>query len=238
MPVPTLKGVEGSFPHRYFEVTQKLFSLSKADYRVRRYLINCLEEQANPDSCDRCKQNAAFQLAICCYIGFGTECNEKQATFWLERSGKQSGDLSARVEQIRTIIPDWPYSKERMTNLHDHGFLKTTDYADEYRNAGAALLLKSTYSQEIETIKETLGDEHPVVMVLRDILISFFRAECKLEQSAAMRRKLQEDLENSQKLSTQHLDTLASASDLTEILRLQDNYSLADMMNRRRFERA
>ena len=137
------------------------------------------------------------------------------------------------MEQTRTIIPDWPYSNERMTTLHNHGFLKTTDYADEYRNVGAALLVKSTYSQEIETVKETLGAEHPVVMVLLDILISFFRAEGNLEQSAAMRRKLQEDLENSQQFGPQHLDTLASVSDLAEILRLQGNYSLADMMNRR-----
>ena len=108
-----------------------------------------------------------FQTAFCYKIGFGTPKNPPQVSVWLEKCNRKDFDLE--VEISRNV--DQAFHSVRMNSLKLDGYIDTADYISNlYQDIASLDDVEAVYRREIDDAEETLGNEHPVMVLLRSIL--------------------------------------------------------------------
>ena len=77
------------------------------DFRLREFIIKCLESTIANSGKSAMKhissQNAALQLALSRYIGFGTMKDDQQTTFILNKHSFTNEELQNQIQLIKTI---------------------------------------------------------------------------------------------------------------------------------------
>lgn len=129
-------------------------------YRVRNYIASCLKHEAVHGYTVSSKQNAAFQYAICCRIGFGRRADEEYVLAWLMRSGRTQVQLQTMLTRIREGVAK---NFLRFHNSHHasvKGLRATRDGQD----------LISILAREIEDLSRFFGPQSRLVLDKRTSL--------------------------------------------------------------------
>ncbi|KAH6649388.1 kinase-like domain-containing protein [Chaetomium tenue] len=129
---------KGSMPakigdaHCRFNVSVSLYPLLHANYLVRKHIFQHLAAKATSSSCKKCRRAAAFQIAFCYYVGFGTKKDQEKAIKIAEdpRVKKSREDLE---EELGNTEPLWSFVNLRFINLSRDGFGFMASLAAEYR---------------------------------------------------------------------------------------------------------
>ena len=108
-----------------------------------------------------------FQTAFCYQIGFGTPKNPPQVSVWLEKCNRKGFDLE--VEISRNVNQAFHSVRMGSSKLEEH--IDTTDYVSNlYQDLASLDDVEAVYRREINDAEETLGTEHPALVLLRSIL--------------------------------------------------------------------
>lgn len=71
------------------------------DFLIRKQVITCLQSQANTMEYPH-RLDAAFQLAVCCRLGFGGPLGNNDVDDWFILTDRTTDELDAEIESIRT----------------------------------------------------------------------------------------------------------------------------------------
>lgn len=108
-----------------------------------------------------------FQTAFCYQIGFGTPKNPPQVLVWLEKCNRKG--FNSEVEISRN--EGQAFHNLRMNSLKLEGHIDVADHVSNlYRETVSLNVVEAVYRREINDAEETLGNEHPVLVVLRSSL--------------------------------------------------------------------
>jgi tetratricopeptide (TPR) repeat protein len=196
-------------------------SLCAADHRVRKQIVHYLEKHAKIESSEGYVLNAAFQLAFCKKVGFGTLRDEDAALFWLHKSNR--ADLQEAIEKARI---DKPIYNARVRKLYDDGQLLPASGGAEYFGMNDLETVEAECRREFKQIRDTFGKVHPAVINLRMSLMNLLKAE-RHHQLPEFIDDMREELERDPEYGPEHFQTLWCKSDLAMAL-----------LGRKEFERA
>ncbi|KAF2659853.1 kinase-like protein [Lophiostoma macrostomum CBS 122681] len=86
-----------------FKVIKIWSRAMSGDYRLRTAIFDALVSQAgsHPDVC--CRDNAAWQLAICYELGFGCAHSSQQSADWAKRCSKSMEELRTELKRLESI---------------------------------------------------------------------------------------------------------------------------------------
>ena len=134
---------------------------------MRELIFESLRQQAETSVCPRRRLNATFQTAFCYQIGFGTPKNPSQVSVWLEKCNRKDFDLE--VEISRNMNQAFHSVRINSLKLEEH--IDTVDcISNLYQDIASLDDVEAVYRREINDAEETLGNEHPVLVLLRSIL--------------------------------------------------------------------
>ena len=119
---------------------------------------------AGGEGCDACCQNAAFQLAICFFFGFGTADDASEVAKWLGLSCRTATDLAAVLQRMgndnkRSVIH---------VDLSQRGF--TNDLPDRYRQDGVLPEAIKLHSEMLAARERVFGPSHTSAVRIRKSL--------------------------------------------------------------------
>ena len=108
-----------------------------------------------------------FQMAFCYQIGFGTPKSPPQVSVWLKKCNRK--DFNREVEISRNV--NQAFQSVRMNSLKLEEHIDTADYISNlYQDTASLDDAEAVYRREINDAEGTLGNEHPVLVLLRSIL--------------------------------------------------------------------
>jgi tetratricopeptide (TPR) repeat protein len=220
--------------------------ISRLDYRVRQHIFSQLRIDAEEQNCANCRENAAYQTALCYRLGFGVKRDVRQASYWLtksQRDGKfaevvhfmsftlgESHELlddkdrekpymDVEIMLLRLLVDDDPYHSAKMNSLYTNGVLASVDYAAEYSADGALVLegVCDTYKREAADIAEELGYDHDVPFMIRNILSWLLKAAGQLKDAKKIAQEHYEFLKNQAGFGPEHSETITELSFLAEL---------------------
>lgn len=153
--------------------------LLHADRRIRVGIVQELSRRYWTSKCLRCKQQAAFQVALSHHTGYGIPRSLKQSHKWLELSGRSSTELESQIGYAKSLILP-PYVNVRLRELQSQ-FIMQVDHAHEYRAISGSNIsdIKTALADEVRDIEITFEETHLMTVVLtRTLGTSFGCFQC------------------------------------------------------------
>jgi tetratricopeptide (TPR) repeat protein len=133
---------------------------------VRKYLIQCLEAQADKESCASCQQQAAYILAVFIRIGFGCSQDTERSQRYLLQSLRPHSDLSEAIKNLkyggRSIAED--STEESDVMALDIPF---ADIDSEYLDSQNAAMVYKELHTELLALEKSLGQGHRTVIDMK-----------------------------------------------------------------------
>ncbi|KAF8534599.1 kinase-like domain-containing protein [Trichophaea hybrida] len=172
--------------------------------------------------------NLALQVAFCYRIGFGIAADDDHSQIWLERAGKQQGDLEIEMKSVRA-----PYLKnKRIRMFEDDGRLQKFLLSDEYRSGGSGSkklkeAIKET-QREVCDMAHVFGDVHFVPLQLKAILGDLMDEHGDLEDAKALRTHIKDETKNA--YGTNHPEYLNSLLSLARSHKLLGEWEEAQVL--------
>lgn len=153
-----------------------LHSLTDLDHRVRKQIFQNLTNLLK-SKCASCRQNAAYQLAVCYVIGFETTPNGQMAAQLLEKSSCTRERLHQETMLIIHAQDTRAHNNKDFSTLWNMGHLLPSDPSVQYRQQRSALLAEvEDRLQEIEQASAGLSPNHSYVFGLRSSLVGVYVA--------------------------------------------------------------
>ncbi|KAI0858827.1 hypothetical protein F4860DRAFT_287009 [Xylaria cubensis] len=168
--------------HSCLNLSSAFFQLIILDYRVRIYVVQCLEQRAN-GSCEQCAKATAFELAFCYTLGFGVMSNTMTAQTWLTRSGSTTDQLGERLEYLRNLtISDIETTTHARSGIKGNFAIShNVRYGSENFQSAEIHL-----SREIQDLEKYLGIDNWQLFELKFELIHLIWAQNKAKQATVM----------------------------------------------------
>ncbi|KAM7189223.1 Protein kinase-like domain containing protein [Naviculisporaceae sp. PSN 640] len=118
--------------HSRFRVSWGFEQLLCANYLVRKLIFRSLKTKAASSPCKKCRRFAAFQVAFCYYVGFGTKRDQELASRIVSHPDvkKTVDDLEEEAEEVSGT---WVFSNYRFRKLAREGFSLMVNHVAEYR---------------------------------------------------------------------------------------------------------
>ena len=185
---------------------------------LRKHIIRCLRLQFTNKSERIHRTNAAYQLAVCCRLGFGATQDDGNTSEWLTVAGKTLDDLERDVDIIRTrdTYHELDYRKDNMRILaKDGSFLVEVGFN---RNGVAVHETELSLSRELQGMRQILVPTHWVVIRLQVELSRTFEDRGHYNQARSLLEETLQLLENEPKYGPSDPITLLVAVDLMRLL--------------------
>ena len=96
-----------------FQLAGYMTILLHADRLIRVGIVQELLQRYEASKRLRCKQHAAFQVALSYHTGYGIPCSLEQSNRWLELSDRSATELEGRIEYARNLLLP-PYVNVRL----------------------------------------------------------------------------------------------------------------------------
>lgn len=187
-----------------------------SDYILREYIADCFEHEALECDIEECRQNAAFQLAFCCWIGFGRPKDDAAARNWLQKCRRQFGDLRVTVQMAAQVTR--PISNLHVNKLISDGFLHQADCAERYQLSGRLNESEAIYKREIMDMESALGNED-VLTALKVKLSDILEHQRKFREAEAILQSLVAKAESDENFSLYYfVDVEAIKARLANVL--------------------
>jgi tetratricopeptide (TPR) repeat protein len=191
--------------------------LYASDYRVRVYLRRCIEKRvlSATDTSTPTSRNLAFQLALCCSIGFGGAKNNAMAQESLLRSSRSQEDLNQEIEfMYRWDYPPWKWDDgppKLHVRLDGQGHMMRVAL-ENYRVAGVLYEAEITIRQEIRDIGWHVSEGNKIVTYLADELANILEFQKRWDEAEELFIQVLEIRKRF--LGTRHIATLTSMTTL------------------------
>jgi len=166
--------------HGKIDVSKFFFEVDACDSRVQNCLAKSLMAMADSPGCTICSQNAALQVALCYYFGFGVEANDDQRQSWLLRSGRDTGYF----EKLSQIIKEMDSPVAVMQQISDLGY--QSDLGSEYYQDG---ILEQALRQHRDMAKArelAFGRSHFSAIRMYAMLADLLAYDRQLDEAAAI----------------------------------------------------
>ncbi|KAI8934447.1 hypothetical protein NX059_009179 [Plenodomus lindquistii] len=213
--------------HTNFKLSESIFQLIRCDFRVRKYLTQCLREEAQQVPC---VSNSAFQLSLCYLIGFGVAADKEVSRFWLQASGKSEDDLATERDAIAHYSQaDWPYLYHTtfLNNLHNDGYLRSFDYLDTHMPKVSIHTLRESYERELIDLRSELGETAYVTLALSQVYGKILGDAGHYPEAIRIGEQQLAILTNMAEFDAEHMNIQNTQSDLADLYRHQGNYQEA-----------
>jgi tetratricopeptide (TPR) repeat protein len=198
---------------------------------VRSLIFQCLEHKAKTSKCKKCTKRAAFELAFCYYIGFGTASNHQLAESWACKAGKKLEDL----EDEKDEVIDYDFNPNSTLNelRHQH-FGMIMDHTNEYRRPDYNLkVVLETLQREIRDLDEAFETQFMLTTTMRGVLAGVYLGAGHTDDAERIYRQLVDFFEQDPDHGPTHSDTWSSQQHLAEILRQGGKLGEAEEVARR-----
>ncbi|KAK3368035.1 hypothetical protein B0H63DRAFT_89130 [Podospora didyma] len=220
--------IASSDTHHDFDVAPILPSLTDVSGRVRRGVYSSLLAQAAGSSCVQCQQNAAYQVALCISIGFGSKPNAQLAEEWLKKSNQTQEQLRSDVGQIIHTKESRGHHNEGISDLWNAGALLLMDLSSRRDTLGGQDAEEEWRNcvEEIQHATEGLGShDHAFVFALKNELLLHFMQLGRLDEAYTLATDQAKYLEN---IATEDdVKYCAQRNGLAAIEYLRGNYEAA-----------
>jgi tetratricopeptide (TPR) repeat protein len=137
---------------------------------LRANIAQDLVRKANCSTCETCKSNYAFQVAICHTIGFGCMRDADNILAWLSKSGKLQEHLDSAIQSFSSTYRVPGRVESKILNSLGIGFLISADRIDEYQISQRLKLAETSLRNEIEARTTVFGEAHRCGAKLRSEL--------------------------------------------------------------------
>ena len=154
--------------------------------RVRKYIFACLENKATGHAGGTHRSSAAFQLAFCYKIGFGTPSNERVSQHWLQETVHSAEDLDLRIQWAKKTVRRNDWRNGNLVSLIINGIL-TEDAT--WLNTENLEVLEAEYKRELRDMQHIFGKDSLVVLKLSLHLVQLLEREQKYIQAEMVCRE-------------------------------------------------
>ncbi|KAK8030033.1 hypothetical protein PG993_011324 [Apiospora rasikravindrae] len=209
--------------HHDFDILKSIHSLADAKFAVRQAVLNGLKSRAQA-SCSDCRGNAAYQLALCQHLGFAGEWKPIAANEWLEKSGKTSQQLQEDIDTIRGSDTTVPHHNKSLAALWNTGHLLLMDPTQQSAKQAELRNEREGCLREIETISNSLAENHAIVSTLRQSVVLASVGLHELEKAGELCHMIYSEMRQDSRYGPTHMVTWTVASALGAIRYLQGRY--------------
>ncbi|KAF3206610.1 hypothetical protein TWF106_011199 [Orbilia oligospora] len=179
---PDITKTKGS----HFLIYRSFRQLVYGDYRIWKHIFETLKRRTSDErvqQSDRLK--AAYQLAFCYEMGFGTTPDAEQVTFYLTKSGKSRGSLNHEIGLIREDKQADMFMFKKLD-----GKIEFIQHVDHYLATEKLEDVQAAYSPIAHAANAHFGEDHPISIQLNKILASCFRAAGDLDKAEELYNRL------------------------------------------------
>jgi tetratricopeptide (TPR) repeat protein len=191
-------------------------------------LKNRASIQGDASTASTSSREAAFELALCCAIGFGVTQSEEESRRYLKQSQKPPKDLELEIMELKHKKVQWQaYQLGIFGKMQARGYTTMLDYTQYYSEKQLGQV-KQRYCTEIEGLEKVLGGNHDIVLILNSILgLILRRMRCWSETEEIEMRLVKTA---SKKLGNEHPYTLACMADLASSHMAQRRWKEAEQL--------
>ena len=191
---------------------------------LRKHIMCCLQLQLVNGFEKVQKSNAAFQLAVCYYIGFGGPEDDGNITEWLGIAEKNLGELQLEIELIRTrdLHREIEYKNEDLVLLAGGGFFSWSFYSNEKRSDVQEEEL--SLSRELEKMQQVLIPSDYIIIALQRELANTLQTQGRYSRALSILWNTLQFLETDPEYGPSHPRTLYVALDVLEVLHKEGDY--------------
>jgi tetratricopeptide (TPR) repeat protein len=207
-----------------------IIQLYYADYRVRDQIFFLLKRRASKHRDENAgsssSRKAAFELALCCALGFGVTQSDEDCKKYLKQSRRAPNDLELEIRELRFKKVEWQFNQLGvLSKMQARGYTTTLDYA-QYYSKSQLEQAQERYHKEIDGLEIVLGDNHDIVLILKSILGVILRGMGRWSQVEEIEQQLAQTA--SEKLGEEHPYTLTCLADLASSLMPQKRWKEAE----------
>ena len=138
--------------------------------------MQALIRMADDKGCESCRQRAAFQLSLCCSIGFGSSASQ-DAEEWLHRSNRSMSDLAGAFDQLKSVRLDAAF----LEGLAKLGY--RYDLTSQYSSEGILDDAVDYYRRGVVARENVIGLNHSLTRRAKHILIHMLMKKGQLEEA-------------------------------------------------------
>ena len=186
---------------KLLQIPVSLPSFIRLGHRVRKYIGLCLEHHAKSHQSEGPWKNAAFQLAFCYKVGFGTPSNESQSQFWRKHTCRSAQDLEHQVNIAKKTLNRGSCHNPRLLQLTCEGLLLDDRDPNKSEVEGDQLLAEEGYRREVLDMRRAFGDDNEGLLRFRIGLTSLLETGKKHNEAEVMLIELLESLRREETLS-------------------------------------
>ncbi|RFU33950.1 hypothetical protein B7463_g2364, partial [Scytalidium lignicola] len=213
-----------------FKISSIYFRLLQADPRLPGYVVSELRKQAQSQPANKNASNAAFQLALCYFIGFGVRRDLKTAHAWLVQSTRREEELQQEIIMI-SEEHRWSLKGKVARSLELDGSLHLLDarlWEDETEVLAATEIY---YKNLIEDLDQVFAPDHSVVVLARFLLASIYNKSGRYIEALKMFSELVQLMQGGP-YGTHHPSTLVMVAEMAGMHFKLGNYHNAEIWYR------
>lgn len=190
--------------------------MDDTDYILRANITEDIVHKASRTTCDSCRKDYAFQVAVSRQFGFGSSKEQTSHSEFLKKSGKTQFDLSAAIEDIGLNYQFTNTIPKSVLNALAFDVLVSAERVQEYQMSGRMNAAKAAINEEIDTRSHELGPDHLCLVRLKSELSLLLKAQANLEDAQILQREVTQILAHHR--GEQHTSTLMAKIALASIL--------------------
>lgn len=196
---------------------------------VRAYIVACLTQAAS-QSPTGFSQHAAFQLALCYKIGFGTKRDDEASNRYREQASKSSSELEFEVNQIKySTRQRFPRNSVYSDALY-RGHALPRHGVSRYKEQGLLDEAESHLKAELEDLEHAIGPNHWLLVFLRGNVCHVLSRQDKLSEAQELSQRVVES--SSAAFGARHIDTIEAMSLLVGVHLKRKQWSEAEALQK------
>ncbi|KAI1414099.1 hypothetical protein F5Y13DRAFT_21775 [Hypoxylon sp. FL1857] len=200
----------------------RVFYLS--DYRVRSYLVACMEEILLSDSTSRLD----YELSLCYAIGFGNSATATEQQSLQEEAKRNQVDLKRELGQGPVFIEN--VGSFFSTLIESRYMAETADLTEIYREHDVLEEALAVTKRDFESVSHVLGPEHLITVDLANILSLITYSAGQWDESERFGKYVVDALEK--RYGEKHGDTITGKLHLSAIYWNQNRLVESERMER------
>ena len=163
-------------------------------------IVSFLQHQVSCHPSISGRQDAAFQLAVCYRIGFGTIPDESQVARCLDSAHRNVEDLESEIDLIKgTLFGALIYHNGALNNFIDRGVFHQESLGKLYAKDNNAEEYSELLQKEIQETRRIFGPATSACADLSDALFEMLFAQGKLDNAESVLLEMIQDLRGEEK---------------------------------------
>ena len=146
-------------------------------------ILQELQHKADHSGCQLCRVEYAFQVSLCCMIGFGCSKDVVSSEKWLLKSKRNKRELEEAIEEIgRQYRPPGRVSKD-VRDVFGLGVIVSTERTQEYQTSRRLVEAERALRDRIEARTSLFGEYHLCLSRSESELAQVLQAQFRLMEA-------------------------------------------------------